>query len=182
MSAGEDAYHAKLRLTTSIVQEDYCTDDTIRYSLLFKFTNVGDRPVILHQFKPVVSKYMISANEKAATARKYEGVTHILIGINNEFMNLDSDLTKAPFIVLTKGTSYEVEDRFSITITDDSGKLLQPGQHLLQVVVLTWYHPLASNIEWREKWRDKGYLWSDSVLSEPMPFVVRKRPPLSKCK
>jgi hypothetical protein len=72
MSAGEDRYHAKLKLTTSILDEGYCAEQRLHYLLLFKFTNVGEQKIILDRFKPVVSQYMVSGSEGAAAARKYE--------------------------------------------------------------------------------------------------------------
>src|SRR5215204_4965387 len=71
MSAGEDVHHAKLRLTTRILDGPVCLDNRLRYSLLFKFTNTGEQTVVLDRFRPVVSRYMVSVNEKAALAKNY---------------------------------------------------------------------------------------------------------------
>lgn len=43
MSAGEDVLHANLKLTTTILNENYCTDGRIRHVLSFKFTNVAGK-------------------------------------------------------------------------------------------------------------------------------------------
>ncbi len=181
MSAGEDAHHAKLKLTTSIVDEHYCADQRVHYSLLFKFTNVGQQAMILDRFRPVVSQYMVSGSQRAASARKYQAHARTLLGLDEEAMDAQSNLDESRFIVLKAGNSYEVKETFSLSIQDDRGRPLRSGRHILQVVVLTWYHPRTSNIEWREKWSQRGYLWSDSVLSDPMPFVVPKRLSVSHC-
>lgn len=182
MSAGEDSFHATLTLATRIVDEQYCTNNRVRYSLLFKFKNIGQQTVILDRFRPIVTRYMVSANEKAATKRKYESVVRIFFGLDTPSVSWDPHLDEARFIILKTGESHEVEDGFSMSIEDEEGKPLRPGTHMLQVVAMTWHHPRASNIEWREKWRNKGYLWSDSLLSAPMPFVILKRPPVSDCR
>jgi hypothetical protein len=181
MSAGDDVHHAKLRFTTRILEGPVCHDDRLRYSLLFKFTNMGEQTVILDPFKPIVSQCMVSINEKAARARNYEVNEHRLVGFNDDSVSSASVLDESRLILLNKGASYEVAEEFSLSITDDNDKVLRPGVHVLQVVVATWYHPL-SNIEWREKLRDKGYLWSDSVVSDPMPFEIPKRISSSFCK
>lgn len=181
MSAGEDAYHAQLKLSTSIAKETYCSDGQIRYSLLYKFTNVGKQTVVLTRFRPVVVRYMISANEKAAVKRNHEAVAHILSGFSSESASLTLKFDEKHFIVLTTGDAYEVKDELSVSIENEKGKRLRAGTHTLQVVVQTWPYS-ASNIEWREKWNKTGYLWSDSLLSDPMPFVIAKRPSVSDCK
>lgn len=181
MSVGEDAHHAKLKLTTSIVDEHYCADGRLHYSLSFKFTNAGQQSVILDRFRPVVSGYMISGSERAASARKFQAHARTLLGLDEEGMDSQSNLDESRFIVLELGNSYEVTEKFSLSIKDHQGRRLRSGRHFLQVVVLTWYHPRTSNIEWREKWRQKGYLWSDSLSSDPMPFVVPNRLSVSDC-
>ena len=182
MSAGEDRYHAKLKLTTSILDEGYCAEERLHYSLLFKFTNVGVQKIVLDRFKPVVSQYMVSGSEGAASSRKYEAHAWTQLSLDEEAMDGRSNLDESRFIVLEAGNSYEVKERFSLSLQDDRGRPLRAGKHILQVVVLTWYHPRASNIEWREKWRQKGYLWSDSVSSDPMAFMVPNRRHGSGCK
>ena len=179
MTAGGDAYHAQLKLTTSIVDQIYCSDGRIRYSLLYKFTNVGKQTVVLSRFRPIVAKYVISANEQAAMSRKHEAVAHILSGLSSETTTLTLD--EKHFIVLKTGEAYEVKDDFSLSIENENGKPLRPGTHMLQVIVQTWPYA-ASNIEWREKWNKTGYLWSDSLLSDAMPFVIAKQPTVSDCK
>jgi hypothetical protein len=124
---------------------------------------------------------MVSANERAAASRRYEAVTHVFVGLDNEGTTGPSDLDELRFTLLKTGESYEVKDAFSMKAEDESGKPLRAGTHLLQLLVATWYYPAVSNVEWREKWRDKGYLWSDSLVSDPMPFTVPKRPAVRDC-
>ena len=181
MSAGEDIRHAKLRLTTTILSETYCADGVIRYSLSFKFTNTAGKKVILGRLKPIVTRYMVSRTHKDVAARKFETDARILLGLE-AFTGLNAQFDESQFIVLDVGDAYEVKEQFSLSDKDNQGKPLRPGTHLLQLVVPTWYHHGASNIEWREKWRDKGYLWSDSLVSDAMPFHIVKSPTLSECK
>jgi hypothetical protein len=67
--------------------------------------------------------------------------------------SLDTALDESKFVFLDVGTSYVIEQEFSVLNQDEKGNPLQPGSHVLQVVVPTWYYPSVSNIEWREKWR-----------------------------
>ena len=174
MSAGEDQYHASLKLTTSVIEQNHCGGDGIQYLLNFKFTNVGEQTVLLDRLTPVVPRYMVSSSEKKALGRRYEAITHVLIGVNN------ARFDESGIVVLKSGESYDVKQRFSLSASASKDKPLRPGTHFLQLVVVTWDH-LLSNIEWRQKLADKGYLWTDSILSEPMPFDVPKAPVTSNC-
>jgi hypothetical protein len=124
---------------------------------------------------------MISANEKAAVKQNHEAVAHILSGLSNESASSTLKLDEEHFIVLRTGDAYEVKDELSVSTENESGKRLRSGTHMLQVVVQTWPYS-ASNIEWREKWNRTGYLWSDPLLSDPMPFGIAKNPIVADCK
>ena len=50
---------------------------------------------------------------------------------------------------------------------------LRPGAYFLQVRVATWFY-FADPNEYRELWRNEGYLWSENMTSEPMPFKIEK--------
>ena len=57
--------------------------------------------------------------------------------------------------------------------TKDSKDFLHPGNYFLQLKVTTWYYLVPPEM-YREKWRDKGYLWSQNMTSLPMAFTVNK--------
>ena len=65
--------------------------------------------------------------------------------------------------------------------SDNDGYRRLRGLNFLQIVVLTWYYPRASNIKWRDQWQTKGYLWSDPITSIPMPFKVETNAPVLDC-
>ena len=124
---------------------------------------------------------MISTNQIAAVNRNHEAVAHVLLGLNDESTGSISELDETQFVSLKSGESYEVKDNLSISLQDENGKRLRSGTLMLQVVVQTWADPTFSNIEWRKKWSNRGYLWSDPLISDPMPFVIAKQPRVREC-
>lgn len=178
MTVGEDALHAQLQLTTSVVEQRYCSDGRLRLTLRLNFTNAGKESVILDKRSSIVPQYMVSRSAKAAAEKKYEMKVEQLIGLNSAGMSFDSTLDESHFVILKPGESYRLNKGFSLPIYNSAGDKedsLRAGNHVLQIAVLTWYYPRVSNVKGREQWRQKGYLWSDAVISLPMPFTVEKQ-------
>jgi len=99
-------------------------------------------------------------------------------------MTMDSIPDESNFVVLKPGEVYSVILALVSDIGADSyndGSRPLRGLSFLQMVVLTWYYPRASNIKWRDEWQTKGYLWSDPITSFPMPFNVDDKDPVVDC-
>jgi hypothetical protein len=184
MSAGGDDYYAKLRLETSIIEKQYCTDGRLHLTLRLGYINVGGEPVILDKRSSVIPYYRVSRGPKATKGARPEIEGRLLILIDESHMNLERDLDESHFVILKPGETYGLNGELTLPLYDSRrGKdSIRPGNHVLEVGVLTWYYPKASNVEWRRRWRQKGYLRSDSVLSSPMPFSVDRQSPVSDCR
>ena len=178
MDTGRDRYHADLQLTMSVVSQRYCTDGRLHFMLRFTFRNGGGESVVLDKRSSIVPYYTVSRNAELAAIGKYEIEAHVLYGIDGELMSLQAIPDESQFITLKAGDSHARDHAFSIPLET---KELKPGNHVLRVSVLTWHYAKASNIEWREKWRAKGYLWTNSVTSQPMPFIIDKHPKFVRC-
>jgi hypothetical protein len=82
------------------------------------------------------------------------------------------------FVTLKAGESYTIMKDSAVNLHDggkNSKGFLDPGKYFLQVRIATWYY-FADPESYREQWRDKGYLWSKNITSDPMPFTVKKTP------
>lgn len=184
MTSGEDSLHAQLQLTTEAIEQQYCSDSRLRFSLRLKFTNVGKEPIILDRRSSVISEYIVRRNIKSAGSKRPPQRGHRLISFEGAGMRIDSTPDESNFVTLKAGESFSINDRFSLPLgsrRDKGSEALAPGNHFLQIAVLTWYYPNTSNVRWRERWRQKGYLWTDSITSLPMPFIVDKKRPLINC-
>jgi len=174
MTIGQDKFQAPIQLTTDAMDLRHCSDNHLQFLLRLNFTNEGKGSVILDKRSSVISKYMVSRNSESAARKKYEIVVSPLIGLEAAGMTLSELPDESQFVVLKPGESYRVDRVFNFhnrANSNDQG-FLRDGAHALQIVVLTWYYPRASNVEWRKLWQAKGYLWSDSITSVAMPFRV----------
>src|SRR5689334_15153206 len=183
MTTGVDARHAKLQLKTDLIKILPCSDGSLRFSLRLSFANQGEGAVILDRRSAVISKYMVSRTLEDATEKKYEIEVPRLVGLEAAGMTLDSAPDESQFIILKPREVYSLDRTFNFQILGDAdSRSFRVGQNVLQIVVLTWYYPRASNVEWRDRWRAKGYLWSDPLTSTGMPFTVEMKPTLVNCR
>jgi len=183
MTAGQDAFHAQLELRTDVIEIRRCSDDSLRFILRLNFSNKGNGPVILDKRSSVISKYMISRSSEDATRKKYEIEVPRLVGLEAAGMTLESVPDESQFVVLKPGELFSLNRvfNFHIRLDPDDKAFLLANNRVLQLVLLTWYYPRASNVKWRDRWQTKGYLWSDPITSLPMPFMVERKPPVVDC-
>jgi hypothetical protein len=127
---------------------------------------------------------MLSRNSDNATKKKYEVEVPRLVGLEAAGMSLEAVLDESQFVVLNPGELYSLDREFNLHVRAEPDNPRSPrmGHHVLQLVVLTWYYPRASNARWRDRWQSKGYLWSDPITSNAMPFTMDKRPADLDCR
>jgi hypothetical protein len=177
---------ASLQLTTEVVSQGYCSDEystSVILNLRLNYRNTGTVPVILYKKSSVEYRYMITHSLQEAAAQKYlEDVSGFH---STESSQVRFDLPEENFFAILKpGESYSLETVFNTTVYDgskDSEDDLHPGHYFLQLVISTWYHLPADPNEFREKWREKGFLWTRPVTSLPMPFTVKDMAPVVPC-
>lgn len=177
MDAGGDKQHADLQLTASITDQRYCSDGGISFTLRYDFRNQKGETILLDKRSSIAAGYTISRNARLAAAGKHTISVHPFFGIDGKFLTLDPTPDISQFVTLAAGESYSSEHQFRVL----SDEKLKPGSYVLQFGVITWRYQAASNIEWREKWRDKGYLWTNFLESQPVPFVIDKHPQFVQC-
>jgi hypothetical protein len=172
---------AQLQLTTSIVEQKYHCADFMGLKLRFAFKNTGGVPIILDR-RSFVVRVMVSRDLEASAAKQYESTTTLEYFGGDSFFADPSDLSK--FVILKPGGVYTLEDGVGSFSIDDSESRpkgrLGSGTHFLQVEIGTW--PYVTDYKpFQKKWRTMGYLWSQDLISQPMPFVVNKDRPGKTC-
>lgn len=163
-----------LQLTTSILSERYCSPNTLELTLELTFTNNGSRALILDKNSSIIGSYMVSRDSDASIKKKYE------LKVSPMKNLLTSGLRPGPpeesrFVVLKPSQTHVLQKIIYLNLWENRDKTqssLTPGSHVLQLSVWTWYYPPTMAEEYRERWNDKGVLWSDIITSKPMPFVV----------
>src|SRR6266850_3236482 len=168
----------RLELTMTIVKGFSCSPELFTLRMRFTFKNTGSEPVMIdkHSFQV---RAMVSTSERAAAARKY--IMESRGDMWGMFPFRPTDLSN--FAILGSGEVYELDDeRESFFVSDDPAnphRRLRPGNYFLQVEVGTWPY-LDQPRPFRKTWRDKGYLWSEGIISQPMPFTIEKNRPVIK--
>lgn len=179
MDAGGDKQHADLQFTASVIDQRYCSDGGLIFTLRYDFRNKKGETILLDKRSSIVPGYAISRNARLAAAGKHKISVHGLLAIDGKLLTLDPKPDISQFVTLKAGESYSSDHEFRVLQSDEK---LKPGSYVLQFTILTWHYVKASNIEWREKWRDKGYLWTNFLESQPMPFVIDKHPEFVHCR
>ena len=173
MTQGLDPFYAQLELTKDLIELRYCSDDSLQFVLRLNFSNKGKEPVILDKGSRSGTGLLVSRTFENAIKKKYEFTVRRFPGFDpaNEFPD------ESKFIVLKPGESYRLEQVERLYGRNS----MRAGHHVLQMVVPNWPY-FASNIEWRDRWRNRGYLWTDAITSVPMPFKVERNAPVSDCR
>jgi len=172
----------RLQLTTSIIKEKSCASDHLSLELKFTFKNDGAEPLIIDK-RSFVMRSLISESLKAATAKRYEAQTRADL-FDDIFPPSPKDMSN--FAVIRPGETYDLQTeqtRVSFLINDGKSHSkgnLRPGIYFLQIEIGTWTY-LDNAEQFREMWKAQGVLWSEGLISQPMPLVVKQDRPISKC-
>jgi hypothetical protein len=174
----------RLQLTTKVVGQCYKSGGTLRLSLNLEFKNNGGRAVILYKDSSVIGRYFVSRNPERAAKKRYEMDVSPMKSVLGSKLHFDSpDYNQ--FSLLNPGDSLSVETVLYLPLKGDEGMAkdnLASGEHVLQVKAWTWYYHPRFSRQLREEWEQRGYLWSDSVVSSPMSFTVAPEQSGQRCR
>lgn len=179
----------QLQLATEITKETYCEGPdpelfTLRLLLRLSFTNVGGKRLILERGSKSVPVVKISKTAEDAIASQFETT------INNYIITNDSKAETVPqapplsgFVILDAGQTYDTSAEITIPVprAEPVTTFINPGSHQLQIGVWTWDESQKEADVRRKAWESAGFLWSESVLSRPMPFTVLPQAKPSDC-
>lgn len=180
-SAAQKADQAKqLQLLTNILETQYCSSSNLVLTLRLLFTNTGIEPILLQKKSSVISRFMVSRSYRKAREKNYVMDARENLDWKAAGFVLDSAPELSLFVTLKPGESYVAERKLHISVFE-SNDGLPVGKYFLQVRVPTWYYPPAAAEEVRERWKDEGFLWTQTLTSAPMPFEVERGRPASPC-
>jgi len=171
---------APLIVEARITDEKYIVENNSsmwRWSLILTYKNMGLEPILLYKKSSLIYRSMTSRSAKAAFRGRYEEQTYShffsadALGASG-FLNRRPE--EADFVTLKPGESYSVEAEYGMETTEAArrGRRAHRGKRFIQLRVATWYFYVDPE-EYRQKWRNKGYLWSQNVTSQPMAFTLK---------
>lgn len=171
-----------LHLSTSIVSERYSLERgfrILRWTLKLTYTNAGAQPIMLDRKSTLIFRVMVSKSSKGASEGRYNyDESYYIPNPSEAGMRLGSAPEEDAFVTLNAGESYTVMKDSRVNLRDgtkNSKGDLGAGSYFLRVRIATWYYWADPEL-YGERWRDKGYLWSKDITSDPMPFTVQKTP------
>jgi hypothetical protein len=176
---------AQLELTISIVEQYSCAPDSLTLHLRLTYRNTGSKPIILDKRSvAIVDRHLVSRSLKDAVSRKYAQELRPEDFGANYGIDPHSPPDLSQFVIIRPGNAHEVDDTAGLVVDDGTPVTkgaLRAGPYFLQAEVGTW--PYSSDIQpqLRLKWREQGYLWSQSLTSAPLSFAVEKNRPIRKC-
>jgi hypothetical protein len=188
-AAYQGSSRAKLQLTTRVMDYLSCSRNELTLRLVFTFKNTGRENIILDKGSSIVGRHLVSRDLKGVATKKYEeeGRSEYDAGPYTQTLNVPADMSD--FIILAPGEVYEVESgwtRVHFTVNDGSPHSeagLSFGPHFLRIQVGTWPNASETAVSrMRRQWRDKGFLWTETVTSLPMQFTVDRNRPISNCR
>lgn len=177
-----------MRLTTSIRGQKYCRADeeldVLQFDLRLKFSNVGNQNIILYKYSDQASRVMVSRSPQDAAAVRFEINASFTLVTAPAPKNFKRPPFSRLFVILPPGASYQTRTKIGVLLVRGDAKpitgTVAAGEHVLLIEVPTWTGTQRAN-ELRHRWARRGFLWSEPLISEPMPFKVEKERTVVDC-
>jgi len=185
-AVGQDRY---VQLNISVLGQQSCSTnsntDVLQLALRLRYTNVGKRKLILYKGNRIFYQVFVSRLGESA-ARRHEFRTSHAAFYDKQPEKIDSNSPGSAFTILAPGTSYETKQSILVPIAKGGeGRVnvsIGPGEHQLNLVVSTWYESRHLGESLRERWRGRGFLWTEPLITNSVGFVVNTQPATTVCR
>ena len=178
----------KLELTATVLNSAYCSASNLRLTLQLAFHNTGSEPILLRKDGFSIGRYTVSADAADLMGGKYElNAAPMMnsVGILQYRFEGKVGFNESALVTLEPGDTHQVVVPLSIPFIKEakqrSSTSLVPGDHVLQILVWTWLDSEAFATRLRKQWSNQGYLWTKSVISQPIQFGVTREKTISPC-
>jgi hypothetical protein len=178
----------QLRLTAEIIGQSFCSlkqQTSLELKLRLRYTNAGDRRVIVYKGHDLFYQTKIRTEDNAGT-EPYEVLLLNMRYFDEELERIEARSPSRVFVKLAPGASFERELITGIGVADGSiprsTTAVRPGRHILQLIVSTWYQSPQLAEKLRQQWQREGFLWSQPLSSAPLKLQVEKPSALAPCR
>jgi hypothetical protein len=178
----------QLELTTTIVEQSYCSIDqktSLQLRLKLRYTNLSSQRLIVYNGHDLFFQTKIRPADPATTP-KSEVLLLNMRYFDEEFERIDAHSPGRVFVKLAPGASFERELMTGVGVADNSvapsENTAKPGPHILQLIVSTWYQSPKLAEKLRQQWQREGLLWSQPLYSVPLKLTIEKPTNAAPCR
>jgi len=178
-----------LQLTTEIISQRYCAAgpdvNTMQLRLRLRYTNTGDQKLIIYKGDKLYYRTVISRHQAEAPIKKYDvDLIHARYS-DGQTEHIEGPSPTKAFIILRPGSIHQIEQTVSVPVMRTTNRridgALEAGEHTVRVTVSTWYESKQLAEALRERWQRNGFLWTNTVASIPVRFIVNRQNQVSPC-
>jgi hypothetical protein len=180
-SATVQGQERDLQFTASIKAQQSCSvsasHDALRLTLQLRYTNTGRQKLILYKGNRLFFQIFVSrgGGKDSGTGRTELRTTHSRF-FDEQPEKIVSSAPGSVFTTISPGASYETEQVISLPVARAGEGVfnvsIAAGEHVLTVAASTWYESQNLGGELRARWRSRGLLWTDPLVSNSVTFAV----------
>ena len=179
----------KVQLNIAVIERHSCATrpnrDLLALTLQLRYTNVGKEKLILYKGVRIFYQALVSRVDETL-ARKLEFRTSHAGYDDRNPEKLDTGSPGSMFTTLAPGATYETMKTIFVMVDRSGGARVNvaigPGSHLVNLMVSTWYESRRLAELLRERWRGRGFLWTEPLTSNSVQFEVDDRVPEAVCR
>jgi len=175
-----------VRLTTSLVGQQYCTQvvdrnnhyGKLRLKLKLTLRNISRENLVIHRFDNPIFRVVLIKGPTAVRAGRtvYDQWSSVM---RKRFFASRDFLEPEPtdeFVILKPESAhdYEYDQEIDIALKDlgNPAWTLRSGDYLLRIKIKTWSWRPEKAAELQKRWAQYGYFWYYDIMSTPMPLHV----------
>lgn len=178
----------EVEFNVSILEQQSCSansiTDILRLVIRLRYVNVSKRKLILYRGNRIFYQAIISRMDETAIRRQEFRTSHAAY-YDKQPEKIESKSPDSLFTILPPGASHDIRQTITVPLTKEGvghvNVSIGAGEHLLNMVVSTWYESRKLGESLRERWRSKGVLLTDPLISNSVGFVVKAQDALPRC-
>ncbi len=178
----------QLKLESKIVSQYYCRGDAdldrLTLNLNLKYTNVGSETIILSRDSSEIGQMLVSMDDNGVIGKREASPVFTWMSSGKRTATT-ADWNRL-FVTLKPKETYETKTVAGIFVFRENSSDIDGGvgngKHFLQLRVSNWYGSAENADQLQKSWKNRGKLWTDSIMSEPMRFTVVPKRRLVKCR
>jgi len=177
--------HSPVELSGIVDNSKYCegTDELAFLQLRLRLTsrNTSNEPVIVYR-APLLFDVVVGKAEIDGRVTEVDLDFSRSIAVSG-LATISESWPNRAFVLLKPGETFSSSDTVAVAVALKPGirGTAGIGQHFLQSPAVIWPYSSELAEHLREAWSKIGRLWTDPILTKPIPFKVESSPQFETC-